>query len=143
MVERPDHDDVDVTRQDPSSVGDGFAATELHLLASQHDGLPSELAHGDVEGDPRAGRRLVEDHGERLALERPRTAGASSFHGTAGVDHPAQFPRGNVDEIEKRASAVGAHPAAPSLRAVVALAMRAQARSIRLTASATSSSLTI
>src|SRR5262249_31355858 len=144
VVERADHDDVGIARENPSRVGDGFASTEVHLLTGQQDGCASELAHGDVEGDARAGRRLVEDHGERAVLERPRTALPTRLHGAAGLDHPAQLLRSDVDKVEKVAPAVGAHPAAPRFCGLCwALAMRAQARSMRLTASATSSSLTI
>ena len=149
VVERADHDDVDIAREHAGGVGDGLAAPELHLLPGQHDGLAAELAHGDVERHPRAGRGLVEDHRQRLAFERlalgrARPALAPRLHGAAGVDHPAQLLRGNIDQVEKVAGAVRAHPAAPCrCGACSADAMRAQARSMRRTASATSSSLTI
>src|SRR5258708_8180654 len=143
-VERADDDDIDVARENRSRVGNGLAAAELHLLAGQQDGSAPELAHGDVEGHARAGRGLVEDHGERAAIERPQTALAARLHGSAGLDHPAQVLRRDVDEVEKVAPAVRAHPAAPrSCGLSCRWAMRAQARSMRLTASAISSSLTI
>src|SRR3977135_4360723 len=149
VIGRAAQDDVDIAREHPRRVGDGLAASELHLLAGQHDGFAPELAHGDVERDPRAGRRLVEDHGERLALQRLALGGAAPapaprLHGAAGVDHRAQLLRGNIDQVEKVAGAVGAHPAAPCrCGPFSAWAMRAQARSMRRTASATSRSLTI
>src|SRR5262245_37855233 len=143
VIERADHDDVDVAREHAGGVGDGLAAAELHLLAGQQDGLAPELAHGDVKGHPCAGRGLVEDHGQRAALERAHAASAPRLHGAARLDHSAQLLRRNVDEIEEVAQPVGAHPAASRSRAIAALAMRAQARSMRRTASATSSSLTI
>src|SRR5262249_57053968 len=66
---------------------------------------------------------------------------AARFHGAARLDHPAQLLRGDVDEIEEVAAF---HLAAPRFCSVsCALAMRAQARSRRLIASATSSSLMI
>ena len=71
VLEGADHDGVDVAREHARRIGDGLAAAELHLLAGQHDGLAAELAHGDVERDARARRRLVEDHRQRLAGERP------------------------------------------------------------------------
>src|SRR5499433_2706699 len=139
MIERAHHDDVDVAREDPRRVGDGLPSPELHLLAGQQDGRAPELAHGDVEGYARAGRRLVEDHGKRAPLERARAAIAARFHGAARLDHPTQLLRGDVDEIEEVAAF---HLAAPRFCSVsCALAMRAQARSRRLIASATSSSL--
>ena len=90
-----DHDGVDIARQHLGGVGDGLAAAELHLGAGQHDGLAAELAHADVEGDARAGRRLVEDHRQHLALERARAAtGLDLGLAAAGVgQHLAQHGR--------------------------------------------------
>src|SRR5262249_23566556 len=144
VIERAGPGDVDIARENAGRVGGGFAPARLQLLAGQQDGCAPELAHGDVEGDARAGRRLVEDRGERAALERPRTELAARLHGAAGLDHPAQLLRRDVDKVEKVAAAVGAHPAASRFCGLSwALAMRAQARSMRLLASATSSPLTI
>ena len=76
LAQDADDDRLDVARQHASGVGDGLAAAELHLRARQHDRLAAELAHGDVEGNPRARRGTVEDHRERLALERAGGAAA-------------------------------------------------------------------
>src|SRR5205823_10539171 len=61
MVEGSDHDRIDVAREHARGVGNRLAAPELHLLTREHDGAPTKLAHGDIEGDPRASRRLIED----------------------------------------------------------------------------------
>ena len=50
LRERADHDCVGIARQDARRVGDGFAPAELRIGRIQHDALPAELAHGDVEG---------------------------------------------------------------------------------------------
>src|SRR6516165_9611351 len=141
VIERADHDDVDVARENPRRIGDGFTPAELHLLAGQQDGRAPQLTHRDIEGDPRAGRGLVENHGERPPLERALSALALPFDSAARVDDPAQLLRRDIDEIEKVAAL---HLAAPSFCGFsCALAMRAQARSRRLTPSAISTSLTI
>ena len=62
------HDRVDIARQHEGRVGDGFAAAKLHVRMVQHDGLAAELAHGDVEGNARAGRAFLEQHGEHGAF---------------------------------------------------------------------------
>src|SRR5262249_62280124 len=104
-----------IARYAPSRVGDGIAPAELHILAGQQDGCAPELAHGDVEGDARAGRRLVEDHGERAALERPRTELAARLHGAAGLDHPAQLLPRDGGKGEKEAGAVWGPSPCPRL----------------------------
>ena len=66
--------------------------------------VAAELAHGDVEGDARARRGLLEDHRQRLAGERPLVrAGASAFMARASIDHPAQVLGRDVDQIEEMA----------------------------------------
>src|SRR5258705_469953 len=81
-------------RERPRGVGDSLAAAELHVVAGERDRFAAELTHGDVEGDARAGRGPVEDHGERTARER---AGARALalelrlHGAARLDHGAQL----------------------------------------------------
>ena len=87
MVERADHDGIDIAREHARGVGDGLAAAELHVLAGQHDAFAAELAHGDVEGHPGAGRGPVEDHGQRGAGERADAGGAAALflHRPAGV----------------------------------------------------------
>ena len=70
VVEDADHDRVDIARQHARGVGQRLAAAELHFLRGQQHRLAAELAHGDVERYARAGRRLVEDHRQRLAGQR-------------------------------------------------------------------------
>src|SRR5207237_7454428 len=86
-----------------------------------------------------------EDHGQRLPRQRfrGRDPAAPLLHGAACREHPAQLFFRNVDEVEKVAHPIGAHGATPSLRGCVFAASRLQARSMRRTASATSSSLTM
>src|SRR6185295_2717544 len=83
----------------------------------------------------------------RLAGKRPGAVAAGlalGFDGAALRDHPPQFGAGDVDQVEEMPHAVGAHPAAPCAAGCWCfLASRSQARSMRCTASATSSSVTI
>ena len=71
MIENANHDRINETRQDPCRIGDGLAPAELHFLAGQHDRFAAKLAHRNVEGHPRPGRRFVEDHRQSLVGERP------------------------------------------------------------------------
>ena len=64
------HDGVDVAGQDARRVRHRFAAAELHVLARQHHHVAAQLSHGDLEADPRARARLLEQQRERLAGER-------------------------------------------------------------------------
>ena len=146
VLEGADHDGVDIPRQHAGGVGDGLAAAELHLLAGQHDGVAAELAHRDVERDPRAGRRLVEDHrqhfsGDRRARSDCRRADAARLHGAAVLDDAAQLAGGDVDEVEEVAR-LGAHGVAPPAAALSRWlrSIRAAAPSMRWIASAISGS---
>ena len=64
-----DHDRVDVAREDPRGVADRLAARELHFVAAQHDRRSAQLGDADLEGDPRPGRRLLEDEGDAVPGE--------------------------------------------------------------------------
>jgi hypothetical protein len=64
------HDEVDEARQHVGGVGDRLPAAELDVAARQEEGVSTELGHADLEAHPGAGRRLLEDHAEALALER-------------------------------------------------------------------------
>src|SRR5262249_17104164 len=78
--------------------GHGLAASELRAVALQHDDLAAELAHAELEGNPGAGRGLLEDHRQRLAGQRPLRARAALLEGQARLEHPAQ--RGAIDPVE-------------------------------------------
>ena len=61
---------MDETAHHPGGVLDSLAVdTHLHLGLVYVESVSSELRDGDVEGDPRAGAGLLEDHGQRLSLE--------------------------------------------------------------------------
>src|SRR5262249_2653986 len=49
----------------PRQGGDGPPPAEADVPAAEVHGPPPELGHADLEGDPRAERRLLEDEGER------------------------------------------------------------------------------
>jgi len=55
VIERADHDGIDIARQHARGVGDGLAAAELHFLAGQHRGVAAKLAHRHLERYPGAG----------------------------------------------------------------------------------------
>ena len=111
VVEGADHDGVDIAGQDPRRVGDGLAAAELHLLAGEHQRLAAELAHADIEGDAGAGRGLVEDHRQHLAVERALLGAARPCGACALMAEPTSRTRrssraGEIAEIEEVAGLV-------------------------------------
>jgi hypothetical protein len=67
LGERPDHDRVEVAREDERGVLDRLAAAELEVGGREVEADPAELPDPDLERDPGAGRRLLEDHPERPA----------------------------------------------------------------------------
>ncbi len=70
MFACPDNDGINITRQHPGRIGNGFATPQLHLCTSQHDGVTTKLTHGHVKRDPGAGRWLVKNHGQGLSMKR-------------------------------------------------------------------------
>jgi hypothetical protein len=64
------HDEVDVARQHLRRVADDLPAPDLDVARGEEQGVPTELEHADLEAHPRAGRALLEDHGQGLAGER-------------------------------------------------------------------------
>ncbi len=100
-----DHDGVDITRQDPGRIGDGFASTELHLRPGEHNGLASELAHADIEGDTCARGGLVENHRKHLAFKRAASFASlqPALAGDRIVKNSAQIGRRDGREISEMA----------------------------------------
>src|SRR5712692_5169001 len=68
--EDPRGDAVDPAREIASDVGHGLALAHADLLGGEIDGGPAQLDHGDLEGDPRAQGRLLEDEGEGAPGQR-------------------------------------------------------------------------
>ena len=72
LVAGPQPDHGGMAGEHERSVADRLAAGELHLVRAQDHRMPAELEDAGLERRPRARRRLVEDQGDRAALERPR-----------------------------------------------------------------------
>ena len=105
VLQRADHDRVDVAREDLRGIGDRLRTSELHLRSGEHDGLAAELAHRHVERHAGARRRLVEDHRQHLAVE-----GAIAFTGLEAalalpgiIENGAQILSGNAGEVREMA----------------------------------------
>jgi hypothetical protein len=67
----PDHDRVEVARQDARGVLDRLAASQLEVVGREVEPDAPELPDPDLERHTRPGRRLLEDHSERPAGEQP------------------------------------------------------------------------
>jgi hypothetical protein len=73
---RPCHDAVDPALEVLGDVARRLALPEADVAGGEVDRGAAELDHPDLEGDPRAQARLLEDHGEGPAEEeRSRPAG--------------------------------------------------------------------
>ena len=62
----------DVPRQDERGVADRLAAGELQLALAEHHREAAELVDAGLERHARARGRLLEEQGDRAALERAR-----------------------------------------------------------------------
>src|SRR5205823_6611395 len=85
-------------------VGDGLAAAELAVGGVEDDDLAAELAHRHLERHARPGRRLLEDHRQRLAFERP--VASAALIGKAELDDVVQLAGPvlvDVEEVARRA----------------------------------------
>ena len=69
LGERPDHDRVEVAREDDGRVLDRLAAPELQVAGREVEAGAAELVDPDLERDARSRRGLLEDHPERSAGE--------------------------------------------------------------------------
>src|SRR5690606_9543014 len=86
---------------DPRRVTDRLATTELRSLGLQDDRLRAKLADADLEGDPGAGRGLLEDQGDGLALERPVTASGAGLASLAQLQEVPQLLRLKTVEVKE------------------------------------------
>ena len=131
-----DHDRVDIARQHARRVGDGLAAAELAVGGVQKDRIAAELAHRHLERDAGPGRRLLEDHRQGLAGERP--VAPAVLVGDADIEDAAQLGAVELVDVEEVARAGGVSrpstsAAAPVVRLTPAIPARpcAGCRSLR------------
>ena len=111
------HDGVDIAREHARRVGHGLAAAELAAFALQDDGVAAELPDRPLERHARPGRRLLEDHRQRHAVQRTARPGAGplfvrrrtpgGFQAFAGFDDAAQLRLPDQIEIEEMPGAGG------------------------------------
>jgi hypothetical protein len=64
LLERADHDSVQVAGEDAGRVLDRLAASELEVTGSEVETRPAEVRDADLEADARPRRGLLEDHPE-------------------------------------------------------------------------------
>ena len=105
MRKNADHDCINKTRQNTRCIGNGFAAANLHLFASEDDRLAAQVTHSDIKRNAGAGRGLIKDHGEIFACKRPilgwRTLHASGFERFCMFNDMTQIFARNLTKIEK------------------------------------------
>ncbi len=71
------HDRVDEAIEVAGHVPDALAGPQHHVVG-QVDGVPAELDHAGLEGDPRSKARLLEEHRQRAPDQRRRRHGGGS-----------------------------------------------------------------
>ena len=86
LFEGAQHDRVHVPGQHAARVLDRLSATELQIGGRQGERVPPELPDADLEGDPCAGRRLLEDEGDGLADQRRCMEGPIRLHPTGELE---------------------------------------------------------
>src|SRR5262249_57109325 len=69
MEEHAGHDEVDPALEVARDVARRLTLSELDVARREADRGTAELDHADLEGDPRAQARLLEDHRQRAAGE--------------------------------------------------------------------------
>jgi hypothetical protein len=67
MVAEPGHDAVDIAVEDAADVRRRLPLADLDLAVEERDGVPAEVPHGHLEGNPGAIARSLEDHGQVAA----------------------------------------------------------------------------
>ena len=107
-----DHDRVDIARQHARGVGHGLAAPELTVGGVEKDRVAAEMAHRHLERHAGPRRRLLEDHRQGLAGERP--VAPAMLVGEAEIEDPAQ--RGGCRTGRGRENGAAARAACPARR---------------------------
>ena len=100
VVERADHDPIDVTGQDPSRIRDRLAAADLDVLTREEESLPAELVGADFERHPGAGGGLREDHRQGPAGEWG-LAIAPRFHALGELEELLDLLAAEIGDLEE------------------------------------------
>ena len=79
LVEGADQEGTDEPREHERRVAVALAARELEVGGRKVERHPAELGDPHLESDPRAGRRLVEDHPDRPARQHPQFLAAEAL----------------------------------------------------------------
>jgi hypothetical protein len=102
-------DDIDITAEDPSDVGDRLALAEADFGLAQVDGVAAQLLHGDIEADAGAQGGLFEDQGERFPYQRIMAAPSLQAEGGLEMVSPLGAEVGDGEHV---AAAQGKPPKA-------------------------------
>src|SRR5690606_27370946 len=115
VVAEGTHDDrLDVPGQHRGGVGQRLAAAEVGHLRVDDDRMPTELGDRDVEGDPGAQRRLVEQDRHRTGSGQRAVRERVALHRLGEVQHPRLFVRAQVVVAQQMTGHAGTSAAARS-----------------------------
>jgi hypothetical protein len=95
------HDPVDVARENLCRVVDRFAASDLNVARREKERMAAHLEHAYFERDARSGRRLLEDHRQRLPFERFAIVVGIRFHVAGDVEDLPDLVRAVVMDLDK------------------------------------------
>ena len=91
LLEGADHDQINIARQHPRRICDGFAMAKLHFAARKHHGLAAHLAHAHIERNAGAGRGFFKDQRHHMPCKWLRVIGCPF-----GPACPCLFHRGRL-----------------------------------------------
>ncbi len=112
VLEGSHHDGVGHAGDDSRGVLHGLATPQVGVPGGEKDGVAAELGHAGLEGDARAGGRLLEHHGQHPSCkERLVIAGVEHGFDLRGPrENPLELrPReiGNFQEVSHRGGSHG------------------------------------
>ena len=100
LLERPQHDRVDVAGQHPAGVLDRLASPQLEVARGQDDRMCPQLRHGHLERDAGARARLLEDQRDRSTGEPALVRLGSSLHVGGEIEQLAELFRAQIVDGE-------------------------------------------
>ena len=103
LLERTDDESVEVPGQHEGRIAETFAPAELDGIRRQEQGLPAQLMHARLKGDPRAGRGFLEQQAQGQSREplRSRTGPRGGLEFAGNAEQAEDLAAGNVGDSQQ------------------------------------------